>query len=87
MPTYAIANNYFFGVVPQCLLDLTTEIEHVMLTPVKTYGYCFSYTGGIQKQLKGILSYYKVNFESIAQTVSHFDVLGLTDNIVVVLYG
>ncbi|MCK7498888.1 MAG: helitron helicase-like domain-containing protein [Comamonadaceae bacterium] len=86
MPTYAIANNYCFGAVPQCLLDLT-EIERAMLTPVKTYGYCFSYTGGIQKQLKGSLSYYKVNFESIAQTVSHFDVLGLTDNIVVVLYG
>jgi hypothetical protein len=86
MPRYAIANNYCFGALSQCLLDLT-EVERALLTPIKTHGYCFSYTGGIQKQLKGSLSYYKVNFESIAQTVSHFDVLGLTDNIVVVLYG
>jgi hypothetical protein len=86
MPKFAIANNYCFGTTPNCLLNLT-EVELAMLTPVKTYGYCFSYTGGIQKQPKGTLSYYKVNFESIAQTVSHFDVLGLTDNIVVLLYG
>ena len=74
MPKFAIANNYCFGTMPNCLLNLT-EVELAMLTPVKTYGYCFSYTGGIQKQLKGTLSYYKVNFESIAQTVSHFNVL------------
>jgi hypothetical protein len=86
MPKYAIANNYSFGTVPQCLVDLT-EVERALLTPVKTYGYCFSYTGGVQKQLKGSLSYYKVSFESVARAVSHFNVLGLTDNIVVVLYG
>jgi uncharacterized protein YifE (UPF0438 family) len=49
------------------------------------YGFCVNYTGVIQKQQKGTLSYYKVNFKSIAQTVFHFDVLALTDNIAVLL--
>ena len=86
IPKYAIANNYCFGTTPQCLYDLT-DIELAVLTPVRTYGYCFSYTGGAQKQLKGSLSYYKVNIDSIAHAVTHFDVLGLTNNVVVMLYG
>ena len=58
-----------------------------MITPVRTFGYCFSYTGGIQKQLKGSLSYYKVQFESIVQSALHFEALGLTNTVVVLLYG
>jgi len=42
-----------------------------MLTPVKTHGFCFSYTGGVQKKLKGSLSYYKVDMGSIARAMSH----------------
>jgi hypothetical protein len=86
MPKYAIANNYCFGTPPQCLLDLT-EIELAMLTPVKTYGYCFTFTGGIQKQLKGSLSYYKVDMDSMARAAMHLDVLGLNNHIVIMLYG
>ena len=86
MPKFAIANNYCFGTPPQCLIELT-DVELAMLTPVKTYGYCFSYTGGPQKQLKGSLSYYKVNIDSIVRSVTHFDVLGLSNNVVVLLYG
>jgi hypothetical protein len=51
MPKFAIANNYSFGSPWDCLLDLT-DVELTMLTPVKTYGYLLSYTGGKQKQLK-----------------------------------
>ena len=58
-----------------------------MISPVKTFGYCFSYTGGIQKQLKGSLSYYKVKFESIVRSTLHFEALGLTNTVVVLLYG
>ena len=58
-----------------------------MITPVRTFGYCFSYTGGIQKQLKGSLSYYKIKFESIVRSALHFEALGLTNTIVVLLYG
>jgi hypothetical protein len=43
MPRFAIANNFAFGSPPECLLEFT-EVELAMLTPVKTYGYCFSYT-------------------------------------------
>jgi Helitron helicase-like domain at N-terminus len=86
MPKYAISNNYYFGTPPSCLLELT-EIELAMLTPVKTCGYCFGYTGGVQKQLKGSLSYYKVEIASIIRGVSHLQVLGLNDAVVVLLYG
>ena len=86
MPKYAIANNYCVGTPPQCLLELT-EIELALLTPVKTYGYCFSYTGGIQKELKGSLSYYKIHLDSIAHLMTSFDVLGLHNAVVVLLYG
>jgi hypothetical protein len=82
MPSMAIANNYCFGTPPQCLSDLS-EVELALLTPIKTYGYCFSYTGGRQKQLKGSLSYYKVDIASVARAAMHFDVLGLNNNIVI----
>ena len=65
LPQFSIANNFFFGTPPECLTSLT-DIELAMITPVKTFGYCFSYTGGIQKQLRRSLSYYKVKIESIA---------------------
>ena len=86
MPKFAIANNYCFGSPPACLTELT-EVELALLTPVKTYGYCFTYTGGVKKQLKGSLSYYKVNISSIARTVAQFDVLGLNKDIVLILHG
>ena len=86
MPKFAIANNYTFGTPPQCLLQLT-DIELALLTPIKVYGYCFCYTGGVQKQLKGSLSYYKVDINSIVRSVTHFEVLNMTNNIVVMLYG
>jgi hypothetical protein len=86
MPKFCIANNFCFGSTPDCLLRLT-EIELAMITPVKTYGYCFSYTGGVQRQLKGSLSYYKVKTESILRSVAHFDALNLINNVIVLLYG
>ena len=64
-----------------------TDIELAMITPVKTFGYCFSYTGGIQKQLRGSLSYYKVKIESIARSALHFEALGLTNTVVILLHG
>ena len=86
IPKYAIANNYAFGTPPICLLELT-DIELSLLTPIKSYGYCFCYTGGFQKQLKGSLSYFKVDINSIVRSVMHFDVLNMQNNVVVMLYG
>ena len=86
MPPFAIANNFAFGGPPACLQELN-EVEIALLTPVKTYGYCFSYTGGVQKQLKGYLSYYKIKISSITKAVHTFKVAGLCDNIVVMYFG
>lgn len=86
IPRFAIANNYCFGTPPDCLTEWS-EVELAMLTPVKTYGYCFASTGVRHKKLKGSLSYYKVEMESIARAAMHLDVLGMHKNIVVVLFG
>ena len=58
-----------------------------MITPVKTYGYCFSYTGGIQKQLKGSLSYYRIGKEDIIRAAAYFETLKINCNVMVMLYG
>ena len=86
MPEFAISNNYAFGTPPAELTDLT-EVELALLTPVKCYGYVFAYTGGRNRQLEGSLSYYKVNMKSIVRGVAHFESLGLTNNVAVMLYG
>ena len=86
IPKFCIANNFCFGATPDCLLELT-DIELAMISPIKTYGYCFSYTGGIQKQLKGSLSYYKISKENIVRAAAHFETLKLNCNVIVMLYG
>ena len=83
---FAIANKYCFGTPPLCLVKLT-EVELAMLTTVNTYGYCFSFTGCCNNQLKGSLSYYKVAMESIARAEAHFDVLNMHAINVVLLHG
>jgi hypothetical protein len=50
-----------------------------MITPVKTFGFCFSYTGGAQKQLKGSLSFFKLGNEAEAFELKTY--------IIVLLYG
>jgi hypothetical protein len=64
-----------------------TDVELAVLTPVKTHGYCFTYKGGKRKKLEGSLSYFKVDMNSIARSVAHFDVLGMHQDIVIMLYG
>jgi len=66
MPCFGIANNYCVRTSPLCLQELT-EVGLAMPTPIKTFGYCFSYTGGQNKQLQGSLSYFKVEIESIVK--------------------
>jgi hypothetical protein len=86
IPRFCIANNFCFGDTPECLLQLT-DIELAMITNVKTFGYCFTYTGGRQKELKGSLSYYKVKKESIVRSLAQLEGLNLNRNVVVLLYG
>ena len=85
-PVEAIANGYAIGSTPDCISKLT-DFELSYLCPVKTFGYCFSYIGGKQKQLSGYLSYYKVSPASIATSAAHLSALNLNDNVVVVLSG
>ena len=84
MPRFAIANGYWFGATPDFLLALS-RIELALLSPVKSFGYCFMYTGGAQ--MKGSLSYFKVAHESIARSLTTMEALGLNNDIVVILYG
>ena len=37
-----------------------------MVTTVKSFGYCFIFTGGGNRKLKGTLGYFKVEQESVA---------------------
>lgn len=89
MPTYAIANNYVIGTPPLEISDLT-DIELAMLSPVKvsgSFGYCFGFTGGVRNSFKGSLSFFKVDMSRIVRAAAHFDVLGLHNSIVILLYG
>ena len=40
-------------VAPECLTTLT-EVELAFITPIHSYGYVFTFTGGKQLQLKGV---------------------------------
>jgi PIF1-like helicase/Helitron helicase-like domain at N-terminus len=86
MPKFCIANNFAFGTPPMCL-SLLTNVELAMITPVKTFGYCFSYTGGVNKQLKGSLSYYKIDKKTLVESAAQFEGLGLNDHVVILFYG
>jgi hypothetical protein len=52
LPFYAVVNRNFIGHAPKCLMSLS-EVELAFISPVKGYGYCFSWVGGAQKCLKG----------------------------------
>ena len=55
IPTMVSANNNMYGVLPKYLRNLS-HIEAAFISPVALYGYVFTYTGGKQRQLKGVLS-------------------------------
>ena len=84
MPLFAIANNNFVGEPPKCLKELT-DVELAFLNPLRTYGYCFSFTGGRSMNLKGTLGFYKVEANSIATSMAKLNVLGI--NVVVLING
>ena len=86
IPTMASANNNMYGVPPKYLRDLS-HVEAVFIFPVRSYGYVFTYMGGKQQQLKGVLSYYKVEMESIARSALHFEIVGMEKYIITLLYG
>ena len=86
VPFHAIVNGNYTGPTPKCFQDLT-ETELAFLNLTKTYGCCFSYVGGTQKNLKGTLTFLRVQERKIAQTVSRLSALGLKKEMVVILSG
>ena len=88
VPTRCIANKNYFGTPPPVLTCLN-DVELALLTPVKanTYGFTFSYSGGTQRCLKGVLSYFRVKEYNIAKAVLRLDVLGLNEHVVVLYTG
>lgn len=86
LPARAIKNNYLFGDAPSCITDLN-DYELAFLSPVRQFGYCFSYNGGPNRCLQGSLQFFKVKPSSIARAIAQLDVLGLRKDVVVVLYG
>ena len=86
LPRHAILNNNYVGVPPKCLLDLT-EVEIAFLTPVKHYGFCFVWTGGKQKMLKGTLTFMRVDRRQIANGINQLQEFGFNDHIIFLFSG
>jgi hypothetical protein len=83
-PLYAIVNQNPVGHAPSVLIDLT-PVELALITPVKSYGYCFSYVGGAQMNLKGTLTFMKVAEAQVARATSHLVAMGLESTVVILL--
>ena len=60
-------------------------MELAVITPIKTHGYCFCYTGGQKHKLKGSLAYYKTNKDSIIMPIANL--AAASANVVIVIYG
>ena len=100
MPKYAIANGFFVGSPPKELTELTM-LERSLLTPVQTWGYCFTYTGGVarnlegnmtyfrtaQKQMVGNLSFRERSPSAISTAMMRMEAIGLNTDVVVLLHG
>jgi hypothetical protein len=79
-------NRNFVGHAPECLTSLL-EVELAFISPVKGYGYCFSWVGGAQKRLGGNLTFMQVTEHKVLQAVSQLQGMGLTNHIVILLNG
>ena len=86
VPLYAVVNNNAVGHAPKCLTDLT-PVELCLLTPVKGYGYVFSYGGGKQKNLKGTMTFMRVEERKVARGLAQLEAMQITEHVVVLLTG
>ena len=85
-PFYAIVNKNYIGCAPSVLTELT-EVELALIQPVLKYGYCFTYSGGKQTNLKGAMSFFRVEERKVASGLIQVEQMGLNNNIVVLLSG
>ena len=86
IPLYAIVNMNFVGCAPKELTDLN-DVEKAFLTPTHSYGYCFNYQGGRMMQMKGQMTFMRVEPRSLAKAVSTLELMGLDKHVVVLLSG
>jgi len=86
VPLYAVVNKNYVGCAPKCLTDLN-EVELAFLSPHHTHGYCFTHTGGTQKQLKGTLSFMRVKERRIVGATATLENMTLTEHVVVLCHG
>ncbi|CAB9530415.1 hypothetical protein SEMRO_2869_G339060.1 [Seminavis robusta] len=85
-PHFAIVNRNHIGSAPACLKELT-PVELAMITPVEGYGYCFTFSGGAQRNLKGTMTFMRVQPRQVARAAMHLEGMGLKNHIVVLLSG
>lgn len=83
---FFISNGNFVGEAPTCLTELT-DIELCFITPVRKFGFIFSYTGGRNQCLKGTLSFFKVETSSIARASSILKAAVTSEKVVFLLTG
>lgn len=86
LPRNAIVNMNHVGMAPKCLTDLT-EVELAFLSPVKSYGYCFVYSGGAMQCMKGTLVFMRVKERMVAKSVTALNCMGLNDQVIVLISG
>ena len=86
IPQHAIANKYYFG-TPPIQLACLNDVELALLTPLNSYGYVFSYSGGKQRNLQGVVSYFRVKEREIVNATMQLEVLGLNEHVVVLYTG
>ena len=83
---YAIVNNNFVGCAPSVLTELT-EVELALVQPVLKHGCCFTHSGGQVTNLKGAMSFFRVEERKAASGLVQVEQMGLNDNIVILLTG
>ena len=84
LPRHAIVNRNYIGGAPACLLELT-DVELAFISPVKHYGYCFTWQGG--KQLKGTCTFMRVEKRSIGVAVAKVEGMGFNKHVLVLFSG
>ena len=86
LPRHAVLNRNYVGGAPECLLSLN-ECEVAFLTPIKNFGYCFTWSGGRRNAMKGTLSFMRVNKSSIGNGIAHLNGFGLNKNVISLYSG
>jgi hypothetical protein len=97
-----IANGFVIGSLPQ-VLEWTdkdgneiirtiedselTDLLKAMLSPVRSYGYIFAYTGGSQKSIQGNFQFFELDHNRLGAVIAHLNQAGISEHIYVVLCG